>query len=132
MVAGEGRSLDGRSNGEDGDHVGIGHRESLLVAAAAAVRQAVERRGWSCSRGDRGAIGRGARMNPGWRQGQDEAASGEGASCGGEDVVKLGPVTNGRRGRDGNFRCEARAMREWMYSYKIQLISDGPKCVIIS
>jgi hypothetical protein len=65
MVAGEGRSLDQRSNGEDGDRVGTGHRESLLVAAAAAVRQAVERRGWSCSRGGRGAVGRGARMNLG-------------------------------------------------------------------
>jgi hypothetical protein len=62
---------------------------------AAAVRQAVERRGRSCSWGDRGAAGRGAGTNSGWRQGRDEAASGDGAGCGGEEVAGRGAATDG-------------------------------------
>jgi hypothetical protein len=50
-VAGERRSLDRRSNREDGDWAGARLRESLLVGAAAAVRQAIERRGQSYGRG---------------------------------------------------------------------------------
>jgi hypothetical protein len=47
MVAGERRSLDWWSNREDGDWVGARLRESLLVGAVTAVRQAIERRGQS-------------------------------------------------------------------------------------
>jgi hypothetical protein len=78
---------------------------------AAAVRQAVERRGRSCSWGGRGAAGRGAGTNSGWRQGRDEAASGDGAGCGGEEVAGRGAATDGRSGRGGIFWYEARGGR---------------------
>jgi hypothetical protein len=84
------------------------------------VHQVVER---SCSHSGCGVADQGTGTNPGWRQGWDEATSGDGAGCGGEEVAGCGE----------DFRSEARAVgNEVVRLNKVQLIYEGRKWDIIS